>query len=54
MTRFLRQFASLDLKKWSDDFRIDLLGNPLPADARRLLPAAAVFVDLQYFEKKAR
>ncbi len=38
----------------SDNFRIDFLGNPLPADARRLLRAAAVFVDLQYFEKKAR
>lgn len=51
-------------KRWSgaltemftdkDNFRVRFLNPALSNDERQLILAAAIFVDLQYFEKKAR
>ena len=51
-------------KKWSglltemftdkDNFRVAFLDPGLSAEQRMLVLAAAVFVDLQYFERKAQ
>ena len=51
-------------KKWSgllaeavtdkDNFLVDFGNGPLGENERRLVLAAALFIDLQYFERKAR